>query len=204
MERLLVRVTAFLLAACLCTVGGVAQKKKAAIKMPSQEEIMKRWEEFITPGEPHKLLEQLVGTWNCEVKMWMAGPQGEPMKSKGTGEYKMALGGRFLQQEFNGEMEGQPFHGVGYIGYDNFKKKYVSFWIDNMTTAMMNMEGSLDPKSNMVTMFGTMDEPSTGEKDKKVKDVLHIVDKNKHVFEAYDVTSYGDKKPVMVITYTRK
>ncbi len=71
-------------------------------------------------------------------------------------------------------MMNQPFSGIGYTGYDNFNKKYVSFWIDNMSTGMSTMDGKIDK------------------------------DNDTHVFEVYDVTAYGDKKPTMQITYTRK
>ncbi|HXX63191.1 MAG TPA: DUF1579 domain-containing protein, partial [Bacteroidota bacterium] len=196
MRRSLVLVSALFFALFLFNTSGIADQKKSAKKKPSQEEVAKRWEQFITPGEGHKFLEQLVGTWSCEVKMWMDGPQGKPIVSKGTGEYKMALGGRFLQQEFTGEVAGQPFHGVGYIGFDNFKKTYVSFWIDDMTTAMMTMEGSLDSKATALTMHGKVNEPATGERNITVKDVLRIVDKDTHVFETYNVTTFGEKKPV--------
>jgi hypothetical protein len=180
------------------------EKKKSKGKMPSQEEMMKRWEESMTPGPAHKNFEQFVGKWDAESKIWMNGPKGETSVSKGSAEYTLALGGRYLQQEFSGEMMGQPFNGVGYTGYDNFGKKYVSFWIDNMSTAMSTMEGSMDKEGKTLTMWGKMDEPSTGEKGKRVKYVVRVVDKDKHVFETYDVTSYGEKQPVMVITYTRK
>jgi hypothetical protein len=180
------------------------EKKKSAKKMPSEEEMMKRWQESMTPGAQHKMLEESVGSWDAEVKMWMKGPSGEPMISKGTSENKMVLGGRYLQQDFTGEMMGQTFTGTGFTGYDNFKKKYVSFWIDNMSTGMSTMSGVLDKDGKSCTMWGKMDEPATGQKDKKVKYVTRFVDKDTQVFETYDVTSFGDKKPVMEITYKRK
>jgi hypothetical protein len=180
------------------------EKKKSAKKMPSEEEMMRRWQESMTPGAQHKMLEESVGTWDAEVKMWMKGPSGEPMVSKGTSENKMVLGGRYLQQEFTGEMMGQPFAGTGFTGYDNFKKKYVSFWIDNMSTGMSTKDGVLDKDEKSVTMWGKMDEPATGEKDKKVKYVTRFVDKDTQVFETYDMSSFGDKKPIMEITYKRR
>ncbi len=205
MKNAFVFVCVTALAAIFAFNGASAQeKKKSKAKMPSQEEMMKRWEESMTPGDAHKKLEQFVGTWNVEAKVWMNGPKGEPSVSKGNAEYTLALGGRYLQQEFSGEMMGQPMNGVGYTGYDNFGKKYVSFWIDNMSTAMSTMEGTMDKEGKTLTMWGKMDEPSTGEKGKKVKYVTRVVDKDKHVFESYDVTSFGEKQPVMVITYTRK
>ncbi|MBF8294812.1 MAG: hypothetical protein HW389_1357 [Bacteroidetes bacterium] len=180
------------------------EKKKSAKKGPSQEEMMKRWQEAMTPGDAHKKLEAMVGTWDAEVKMWMNGPAGELTVSKGTSENKLVLGGRYVQQDFTSEMMNQPFSGIGYTGYDNFNKKYISFWIDNMSTAMATQEGSLDKGGKTLTMWGKMDEPMTGEKGKRVKYVTRIIDNDKHVFEVYDVTAYGDKKPTMQITYTRK
>jgi len=200
----LVLFTAVVAFAVLAGNAVAQQKKKPAKKMPSQEEMMKRWEESMTPGEAHKKLEPMVGTFDAEVKMWMNGPSGEPTTSRGTSLNSLVLGGRYVQQEFTGEMMNQPFNGIGYTGYDNFNKKYTSFWIDNMSTAMSTMDGSIDKEGATFTMWGKMDEPMTGERGKKVKYVTRIIDADKHVFEVYDVTAYGDKKPTMQITYTRK
>ncbi len=191
-------------AAAGCHDASAQEKKKSAHPKLTQEEMMKAWEESMTPGDAHKKLEAFVGSWNVEVKAWMNGPKGEPAVSKGTAEYTMALGGRYLRQEVSGEMMGQPLAGVGYTGYDNFRKKYVSFWIDNMGTGMSTMEGSMDSEGKTLTLRGKMDVPATGEKDKNVKYVTRIVTPDKHVFEQYDVSAYGEKQPVMVITYTRK
>jgi hypothetical protein len=205
MKQALVVLCVLALAACVAPRDVSAQQKKRSAKPKlTEEEMMKRWEEAMTPGDAQKKLEAFLGSWNVEAKVWMNGPRGEPNVSKGRAEYTMVLGGRFLKQEFTGEMMGQPMTGVGYTGYDNFRKKYVNFWIDNMSTAMSTMEGSMDRGGKTLTLWGKMDEPATGEKGKKVKYVLKIVDTDKHVFESYDVTSYGDKKPVMVLTYTRR
>lgn len=45
---------------------------------------------------------------------------------------KMVLDGRFPYQEFNGQMMGQPYNGIGMDGYDNITKKYVTAWFDTM------------------------------------------------------------------------
>jgi hypothetical protein len=197
-------VLAFLLAVLVNTpLLGQEQKKGAKMK-PSQEEMMKRWQEAMTPGDAHKKLEDLVGSWDAEVKSWMNGPKGEPTISKATSEHKMALGGRFLQQDVTGEMMGQPFAGVGYTGYDKMKKKYVAVWMDNFGTMISTMEGTMDKEGTTLTTWGKMDEPMTGERDKKVKYVTRIIDKDKLIFEMYDLSTWGGKNPVMQITYTRK
>lgn len=205
MKKTLVFCSVVVLAVSMLATGNsVAQeKKKAAKKMPSQEEMMKRWQEAITPGEAHKKLEAMVGTFDAEVKMWMGGANVEPNISKGTSENKLVLGGRYVEQNFTSEMMKQPFSGIGYTGYDNFNKKYVGFWIDNMSTAMSTMDGSVDKEGKTFTLWGKMDEPMTGEKGKKVKYVTTVIDQDKHVFEVYDLSLNKDK-PIMQITYTRK
>jgi len=206
MKRLVLMypVFALALAALILQPTFAQEKKKAPKKKPSQEEIMKRWQDFMTPGDAHKKLEALVGTWDAEVKTWMGGPNSEPAISKGISEAKMALGGRYLVEEVTADMMGQPMSGIGYTGYDNFKKKYVGFWVDNMGTGITTMEGTMDKDGKTITTWGKMDEPTTGEKDKKVKYVTRIIDADKHVFEIYDLSTWGDKKPIMQITYTRK
>jgi hypothetical protein len=190
----------------LVVQDSIAQEKKKSAKKaaPNQEEMMKRWQESMTPGEAHKNLASMAGTWDAEVKTWMSGPTGEPMVSKATSECTVVLGGRFVEEKVTGEMMSQPFNGIGYTGYDNMKKKYVSVWMDNMGTMVMTMEGTADKGGATYTFWGKIDDPMTGAKNKKLKAVTRVIDNNKHVFEYYDVTSYGDKKPTMTITYTRK
>jgi hypothetical protein len=205
MNRTPILTRVLVLALAVFVVGGLfaQEKKKPAKKTPSQDEMMKRWQESMTPGEAHKKLESLAGTWDAEVKTWMNGPTGEPMVSKATSECTVVLGGRFVEEKVTGEMMSQPFNGIGYTGYDNMKKKYVSVWMDNMGTMVMNMEGTADKGGATYTYWGKMDDPMTGQ-NKKVKAVARVIDNDKHVFEYYDVTAYGDKKPTMQITYTRK
>ena len=204
MNRTVLFTVTLALACALVSADVALAQGKKKMKMPSQEEMMKRWQEVKTPGDPHKKLEELAGTWDAETKMWPAGPNSEPMVSKGTTEMKMVLGGRYLMQTFSGTMMDSAFTGIGYFGYDNFKKKYFGSWIDDMSTGMGTMEGTVDKTGRVISMWGKMDEPATGEKNKPVKYVFTLIDNNKHVFEIFDVKTYGEKKPVLQITYTRR
>ncbi|MBI5648663.1 MAG: DUF1579 domain-containing protein [Ignavibacteriae bacterium] len=187
---------------CAASFDAVAQKEKGA-KAPSQEEMMKRWQVFMTPADAHARLMKMAGTWNVENKIWMGGPGSEAQTSTGTAVYSEYLGGRYLKQEMNATMMQMPYHGFGVFGYDNFKKKYTGFWIDDMSTAISVMEGSYDEKSRSIVFWGKMDEPMTGEKDKKVKYIVRIENDDTHYFEIYDVQTYGEKQPVMQVKYTR-
>lgn len=170
---------------------------------PDPAEMMKKMEQFATPGPGHKVLNGLAGEWEAVARFWMGGPDAPATESKGTNKARWILGGRYLQEEFTGEMMGMPFQGVGLTGYDNFNKQYVSIWMDTMGTGMLKSEGTADAEGKVITFHGKMDEPTTGEKQKPVKFVLRILSPDKHVFEMHDL-NLGEKSKVGEITYTRK
>lgn len=186
-----------------------AQEKPATGKQeskanPDTQEMMKKWMDAATPGAHHKALEHFIGKWDLACKMWMEGPGKPPSQTKGTSEVKWILGGRYTLEEMKSEIMNMPHLGMGITGYDNFKKQYVSLWIDNMSTAMFNTLGAFDASGKMLTSTGKMDEPMTGETDKTVKYVVQIVDKDKHIFSVYDLPGTPNEFKVVEITYTRK
>ena len=113
----------------------MAKEEKQKGKMDT-EAMMEVYKKLGTPGAPHKVLARMAGTWNTKMKSWME-PGKPPMESTGTSEQRMILGGRYLQQDFAGDMMGSPFTGIGVTGHDNHTKKYVSTWIDSMGTARL-------------------------------------------------------------------
>src|ERR1035438_2526899 len=120
-----------------------ASRAGAPAGMPNQEEMTKAWMAAATPGEAHKKLEPMVGSFTVVTKMWMD-PAKPPEESTGTSESKWVLGGRFVEQRVEGTAMGQPFSGIGYTGYDNYKKKYVGSWTDTMGTMIMISTGTAD------------------------------------------------------------
>lgn len=38
---------------------------------------MKAWAEYARPGNPHKMMADETGTWNCDMTFWME-PNGKP------------------------------------------------------------------------------------------------------------------------------
>ena len=95
------------------------QKQKGKINV---EEMMEVYKTLATPGPPHKMLASLAGSWTTRTKAWME-PDKPPVEGMGICEQKMLLDGRYLQQEYAGEMMGDPFSGINVIGYDNHIKK---------------------------------------------------------------------------------
>ncbi|MFN0318517.1 MAG: DUF1579 domain-containing protein, partial [Burkholderiales bacterium] len=119
----------------------VLAKEKKHEKQMDPQAMMEVWKQLATPGEPHKQLASLAGSWTTKTKEWME-PGKPPTEAAGSVEMKMLLDGRFLQQDFTSEMMGQPYTGMGITGYDNLSKKYVSIWLDTMGTGPFMMEGT--------------------------------------------------------------
>lgn len=179
-----------------------ADKKPAEKPMSAEEKAaMEAWEKFATPAEGHAKLAGMVGTWDAEVTSFWA--PGEPAKSKGTSENRLVLGGRWVESRFRAEMMGQPFEGLGYTGYDNYKKKYVGTWMDTMSTAVMLTEGNYDASGKKMTSTSTMDDVMTG-KPTTVRMVSTIQDDDHHLFEMFGPDPSGKEVKQMEIRYTRR
>jgi hypothetical protein len=178
----------------------MAKEKKQKGKMDMQA-MMEVYKKVGTPGTPHKDLASLAGSWNTKTRAWME-PDKPPMEGTGTCEQKMLLDGRYLQQEYTGEMMGSPFTGIGFAGYDNHTKKYVSTWMDSMGTAILIFEGTASADGKTITQESRYDDPIKG--PLKWRSVTKIVDDNTHVFEMYGIDKSGKKEKMMEITYTRK
>jgi hypothetical protein len=176
-------------------------EKKPMMEMPDSAAMMKAWENYMTPGAYHQMFAKSDGTWNEEVTMWMD-PAAPPMKSTATAVNKMIMGGRYQQSTHTGDFNGMPFEGLSIVGFDNAKKVFVSSWIDNMGTGIMNMEGKWDEKSKAVIFKGKSVDPMTG-RDLMVREIFKIVDDNTQVLEMFD-NRMGKENKIMEIRFTRK
>ena len=166
-----------------------------------KQEIQTKMQAAGSPGPAHKALEPLVGTWRAEVKCWME-PGGSPNVTQGTAKASWILKGRFLEEEFQGEMMGQPFTGRTLLGYDNVKQTFNSVWVSDVQTSIFTSEGRGDNGNKVITLEGKASCAATGRKEIPMKTVLRIISPDSHVFEMFD-GSKGNAK-TMEITYTRK
>jgi hypothetical protein len=167
-----------------------------------QKAMMERMKEFSTVNEHHDLLKSLVGTWKTTVKFWMD-PAGQPEESEGTSEAKMIMGGRFVEQAYNGTAMGQPFEGRGLVGYDNLKKEYTSIWFDNMSTGIMTGAGQYDPATKVMTEEGSMSCPMTQETHRWSKNVTTFTDDDHYTYESFMKDKEGKEFKAMSITYSK-
>ena len=176
-------------------------KDKKSEKPMDQQAMMELWKKMAMPGEPHKLFATLAGSWTTTSKEWME-PGKPPTESTGTAEIKMLLDGRFLYQEYNSQMMGQPFSGIGIDAYDNMTKKYVTAWLDSMGTGIFIMEGTASADGKTITLKGSHPEPGGGKMTHRA--VWKIVDNNTQTFDMYGAHHGGKETKMMEIVYTRK
>ena len=147
------------------------------------------------PGPEIAKLKALEGTWDATIKM-----QGG--ESKGTSTYKMGVGGNWLVSDFEGDFGGMKFQGKGMDTYDAAKKKYVTVWVDSMSSGPMIMEGTFDKDGKVLTMTG--EGPGEDGKPTKFKSVSEMKDKDTMVFTMSAVGKDGKDAEMMTITYKRK
>jgi hypothetical protein len=164
------------------------------------EEMQQIYMEAGQPGEPHRRLQSLVGEWDTQAKFWM-GP-GEPMESTGVSVQTAILDGRFIVQEYTGDMGGMQFKGIGHNGYDNASKKYIGTWMDNWSTSIMYMEGQYDEASKTITYHGEFTDPF----GQRVKDrhTVKLESPNRILFTMYSTKPGQAEQKVGEITYTRR
>lgn len=175
--------------------AGEAPADKAA----EQGSMMEEWIKVSQTGPQHERLKEMVGDWKTEVKQW-DGP-GEPTVSHGTSSCRMIMDGRYLEEKVTGEAGGQPYEGRSFAGYDNIKQKYVSTWIDSMSTGIMMMEGTYDEKTETFEWSGEMLVP--GGASMKMRMTDKRISKDKRYMEAFMVGPDGKEIKNMELTYTR-
>jgi len=164
-------------------------------------EAMKKWMDYSTPGDMQALLAKSEGNWDIQISMWMA-PGQEPMKATATSDVKMVLGGRYEQIDNKGSFNGMPYEGMGMIGYDNAKKLFQSSWIDNMGTGVTPMEGNYDAATKTLTLSGKMYEPMSG-KDIDMRQTITFVDDTHETIDMYHDEN-GSSFKVMEMMLTKK
>ena len=130
-------------------------------------------------------------------------PTKPPEESEGTMEYKPILGGRYQEMRWEGTMMGQPFTGVGFVGYDNALKKYQTTWMDSAGTGILTMTGAYDKTGKVLTMFGAMPDPMTG-KLARMKETVTLIDADHHKLEMWNAGPDGKLMKSLEISYTRK
>lgn len=144
------------------------------------------------PGAEHEILKRQEGEYTTTMKFG-------GMESKGSASFKMDLGGMWLVSRIDSEIAGTKFQGQGMDTYNSAKKKYLSIWVDSMTSAPVMMEGTFDKEKKVMMMEGAG--PGMDGLQTKYRSESRMPDK-----DTIEMTMWiGDsKESAFTITYKRK
>jgi hypothetical protein len=178
------------------------QAKKPAAR--DEKAAMEAWQKAMTPGEGQKRLAPMVGTFETRVRTWMdMDPTKPPEETAGTSVNTWVLGDRYVQMKHEGIFMGEMFNGIGFMGFDNVSRKYVSTWMDTAATGMMWSTGTIDAAGKVTTMKAMVNDPATG-KPSPADTKLTITDNDHHKMEMWGKGPDGKMTKIMEIEYTRK
>ncbi len=167
----------------------------------SEEEMMEMMMKLAAPGEGHEIFASLVGTWNVEMSMLME-PGAEPSVSEGTMVNTTILGGRFLQNSFEGTSMGMDFGGFGLLGFNNSTGEYEGLWVDTFGTMMPPLShGSYDSETGVLTMHRKMNDPNFGTME--MREVITIESNDRHTMEMFMQAPEGEYRNLHIV-YTRQ
>jgi hypothetical protein len=190
----------FVAGLAVAAAAPAADKPKKDAPPMDDKAAMEAMAKAASPGEAHKKLEPLAGNFEVKAKSWMD-PAKPPEETTGSTTRKWILGNRYLEEDYTGSFMGQPFTGLGIQGYDNVTKRYVSTWMDTMTTGMMNATGTMSGKT--IKFNATMVDPMTGKSGKYTMNLV-IADNDHHSFDMWGPGPDGKNVKWMELNYTRK
>ena len=179
-----------------------AKDMNTAPAMPTDSAaMMKAWEAYMTPGEPHKMMAMSNGKWKEDMTMYMS-PDAPPQKMTSSCENTMMMNGLYQKSVHKGMYNNMPFEGISTMAYNNASKKYQSTWIDNMGSGIMNMEGTYDEASKTINMKGMTTDPMSGQ-DMAVRETFKLIDDKNHYMEMFE-TRAGKESKTLEIKFTKQ
>jgi len=147
--------------------GAPAMDKKTLATMLAQKG---------APGEEHKALEALSGSFDAEISFSFGGP---PITSKTTVTSDWVLGKRFIQAESRSTPDEElKMESISYFGFDKRSKKYFWWGIDSTDTYSVFAEGGYDEATRTFTLHGENEEPGMGKVPFKTVIKVESPDKN--------------------------
>jgi len=198
----MIRVRLLALTMILLAVGLAGAQDWTEMSPEEQQAMMEAWMKLGSPAEAHQHLDDMVGSWKTTTSVWMSGPGSEAMVTEGTSEKSWVLGGRWVEERYQGAMMGRPLEGRGMTGFDNYKNMYINTWQDDGSTTLTYALGVRNPDTGVLTFYGQADEPMLEVQDRTIKYTYVIESRDRHVFNMYDLHA-GDDYKIFEIVYER-
>ena len=151
------RIQILIVVALGLAVSAGAQERASA----STDAVAKALNMAMTPGEGQQRLEFMVGTFEVKVRTWVD-PSKPPIESTAMSVASWVLDKRYVQQMLAGSIQGEPWSGIGYVGFDNVAKKYVVTYMDSGSTGMLWFTGTMDESGKTAKLTATTLDEVTG------------------------------------------
>lgn len=152
------------------------------------------------PGQEHRLLDVLTGTWNVAVSFPVA--PGRNVQGSATCEARWDLDGRFVRQEYRSTFGGKQLTIVRYLGFDRQKARFVEIQFESTHTDVMHNEGVYAPESGTITTAGRHVDAATGQ-SVTVRSVTTFVDQDAFTVQLFYGDAEGNDAKTIVLTHTR-
>jgi Protein of unknown function (DUF1579) len=152
------------------------------------------------PGPAHQRLDDMAGAWDVAIQYKLGQ---KVQEGKATCDARWILDGRFLQQDYDSRFQGQLFHVMQILGYDNQKKKVVELMMDTMSTSVRYNEGEISADGKVITNVGESRDPTT-KKPYKLRTVYTIADHDHFTLEWYRIDEAGADEKVVTLTHARR
>lgn len=146
----------------------------------------------------HEHLAAYAGTWDAAMKMEMPGMP--PFETKMQQVDTLVCGDLWVHTVATGDFMGAPFEGHGLMGYDAANGEYVGFWVDTMTTNLMESRGDVSEDGTVFTMKGAGQSPMG---PTTTTDVTRFHGKDKRTMTMSSKTEDGADAGTMTLEYTR-
>ena len=153
-----------LLMTVLCLANPLSNLQAESVVGGNDAAMGNALEAAMTPGAGQEKLNPLVGTFDVMIRTWMS-PGSEPVESTASMVSTWVLGGRYVQSMLVGNVAGEPFNGIGYVGFDNVSKNYQAAWMDTGSTGMILYTGGFDESGQSATMKASIQNALTARPD---------------------------------------
>ena len=142
------------------------------------------------PGEHHKHLKMMAGTWDFKSKFYSV--PGQIVEMSGVELAKMQPGGLWLISDFTGKLMGMPFHAHALMGYETHRKKYTGTWSDSLGSVLVISSGTCSKDGKTITMIGKGYDPIQ-KREITYKQVHETKDATTKTYKLYDVQEEKEK-----------
>jgi hypothetical protein len=152
-------------------------------------------------GPEHRTLAKYVGTWDVAFTFW-AKENAPPVSSAGRSIFTPVFDGRYIREDYSGDMMGKPFAGIGTMAFDRAAGHYVSVWFDNAGTGIMHSTAVPGNAGDDLTFHGVAVCPQTKE-EQSVRHVLRWESESSFIVSFFKGDG-EDEAQTMKLVYNRR